>query len=390
MKAFLLLGLVLLVAISGYGGAQLRVDQAVYDFGEVTEGYVVNCTFLIANVGDAPAKFTYPPITSCGCTTAPLPKQELAPGESMELPVLFDSSGYGGKEVTETVTLYVEGESPLRLVLQGYVRPAEEHQRPASALFYSYYILVDVRPPEAFARGHLLGAVNIPLGELPELMSRLPEGTRAVPIFIYDENGEGASRAARALVDARAGGRPMGVFSGWARSRYIFVLWKRVGKRFPRSGWPGITCSLLDLRPAEEFAQGHLPGAVNLAPEDLPGWVWSLPRPKDLPAGAGFTVWCLDEDGTVASQVAGSLRAVGLRVRSLPAVIERPNLYYHLSELQKAGIIDQVQRRGGGAPRWSRFGGCGRFGLPLDLSCDEMWGILMINLSGREGNSWLS
>jgi len=120
MKAFLLLGLVLLVAISGYGGAQLRVDQAVYDFGEVTEGYVVNCTFLIANVGDAPAKFTYPPITSCGCTTAPLPKQELAPGESMELPVLFDSSGYGGKEVTETVTLYVEGESPLRLVLQGY------------------------------------------------------------------------------------------------------------------------------------------------------------------------------------------------------------------------------------------------------------------------------
>ena len=201
MKAFLLLGLVLLVAISGYGGAQLRVDQAVYDFGEVTEGYVVNCTFLIANVGDAPAKFTYPPITSCGCTTAPLPKQELAPGESMELPVLFDSSGYGGKEVTETVTLYVEGESPLRLVLQGYVRPAEEHQRPASALFYSYYILVDVRPPEAFARGHLLGAVNIPLGELPELMSRLPEGTRAVPIFIYDENGEGASRAARALVD---------------------------------------------------------------------------------------------------------------------------------------------------------------------------------------------
>ena len=69
---------------------------------------------------------------------------------------------------------------------------------------------------------------------------------------------------------------------------------------------------LLDLRPAEEFAQGHLPGAVNPAPEDLPGWVWGLPRPKDLPAGAGFTVWCLDEDGTVASQVAGSLRAVGL------------------------------------------------------------------------------
>jgi len=324
MKAFLLLGLVLLVAISGYGGAQLRVDQAVYDFGEVTEGYVVNCTFLIANVGDAPAKFTYPPITSCGCTTAPLPKQELAPGESMELPVLFDSSGYGGKEVTETVTLYVEGESPLRLVLQGYVRPAEEHQRPASALFYSYYILVDVRPPEAFARGHLLGAVNIPLGELPELMSRLPEGTRAVPIFIYDENGEGASRAARALVDGGfyfARGLAGGL-SGWWQA-YGGLFWlgevpahlgplEEGGKTVPPERLARDYLLLLDLRPAEEFARGHLPGTVNPAPEDLPGWVWGLPRPKDLPAGAGFTVWCLDEDGTVASQVAGSLRAVGL------------------------------------------------------------------------------
>ncbi|MBC7098863.1 DUF1573 domain-containing protein, partial [Candidatus Bipolaricaulota bacterium] len=89
--------LVFLVGLGALAGPQLRVDQAVYDFGQVTEGYVVKHTFLITNVGDAPARFTYPPITSCGCTTAPLPRQELPPGESMEIPVLFDSSGYGGK-----------------------------------------------------------------------------------------------------------------------------------------------------------------------------------------------------------------------------------------------------------------------------------------------------
>jgi len=316
--------LVFLVGLGALAGPQLRVDQPVYDFGQVTEGYVVKHTFLITNVGDAPARFTYPPITSCGCTTAPLPKQELAPGESMELPVLFDSSGYGGKEVTETVTLYLEGESPLRLVLQGFVEPAGEHQRPASTLFYSYYILVDVRAPEAFARGHLLGAVNIPLAELPKLMTRLPEGARAVPIFVYDETGQGASQGVGVLVEggfyfarSLAGG-----LSGWWQG-YGDLFWlgePPTGLGAPEEGERAVSSGrlardyllLLDLRPAEEFAQGHLPGAVNVEPEALPGWLWELPRPEALPPGVKLTVWCLDEDGEVAARVAGSLQAAGL------------------------------------------------------------------------------
>jgi rhodanese-related sulfurtransferase/predicted transcriptional regulator len=35
-------------------------------------------------------------------------------------------------------------------------------------------ILLDVRPPNEFAAGHLRGAVNIPLGELPERLGELP------------------------------------------------------------------------------------------------------------------------------------------------------------------------------------------------------------------------
>jgi rhodanese-related sulfurtransferase len=37
-------------------------------------------------------------------------------------------------------------------------------------------IFVDVREPDEYARGHVSGAVNIPLGKLPGIVRDLPEG----------------------------------------------------------------------------------------------------------------------------------------------------------------------------------------------------------------------
>jgi rhodanese-related sulfurtransferase len=46
--------------------------------------------------------------------------------------------------------------------------------------------LIDVREPHEFAGGHLTGAINIPLGQLPQ---RFNEITQADPVFICRSGG---------------------------------------------------------------------------------------------------------------------------------------------------------------------------------------------------------
>lgn len=58
-------------------------------------------------------------------------------------------------------------------------------------------MLVDVRTPEEFAAGHLAGAVNIPVEELPRRFSEL--GSPEKPLVIYCRSGARSSRAERLL-----------------------------------------------------------------------------------------------------------------------------------------------------------------------------------------------
>lgn len=58
-------------------------------------------------------------------------------------------------------------------------------------------LLVDVRSPEEFASGHLPGAVNIPVEELPKRLEEL--GSPEEPLVIYCRSGMRSSRAERLL-----------------------------------------------------------------------------------------------------------------------------------------------------------------------------------------------
>ena len=56
--------------------------------------------------------------------------------------------------------------------------------------------LLDVREREEFARGCLRGAVNIPIGELPDRLQEIP---RDRPVIIYCAYGSHSLMAARLL-----------------------------------------------------------------------------------------------------------------------------------------------------------------------------------------------
>lgn len=70
---------------------------------------------------------------------------------------------------------------------------------------------------------------------------------------------------------------------------------------------------LLDVRPPEEFAQGHLPGAINIPTEDLER------RLADLPAGTDIVAYCRGPYCVLSTDAVAALRAHGMPARRLEA-----------------------------------------------------------------------
>lgn len=200
MKKVVVLTLIAVVALGATLAAapKIAVDNAVYDFGTVLEGVFVTHKFLLSNVGDESLTITRVR-TSCGCTTTALAKTTLAPGESVELEANLDTAHYGG---TISKSIYVESNDPenarLTLRLTGVVTRPQPYHISISDLNYLFYLLIDIRSPESYAAGHLMGAINIPYAELSDWTSRFPHG---VLIILYDQNGMLGDQAAQALID---------------------------------------------------------------------------------------------------------------------------------------------------------------------------------------------
>ena len=306
---------------------KIGVDQASWDFGEVVEGMLVEHAFVLTNLGDVPLVFTHNPTTTCGCTVAALPKKVLQPGESIELEVTFDSTGYGGHYVRKGIYVFTnDPQTPeLHLYITGYVKRTRPYQFSARYLAYDFYILVDIRSQKEYEKAHLLGAVNIPAEELKAKLELLPPGAL---IYLYDADGKQAPTIVQELIQryGRRFARAIeGGLSGWIQDLgYLFVVRpevaplslgapSRAGRYTVKPRYVAAEyIVLLDLRSAEEFAAEHFPGAINLTPAELPQWVaQNLPRPGDLPQGTGYRIWCLDDNGTSACASAEYLRSQG-------------------------------------------------------------------------------
>lgn len=83
---------------------KLILQQTSFDFGDIKQGDKVTHTFVLSNGGGDLLKITNVK-ASCGCTAAAPEKNELAPGESTNLNVTFNSAGRRGKQ-SKTVRIY--------------------------------------------------------------------------------------------------------------------------------------------------------------------------------------------------------------------------------------------------------------------------------------------
>lgn len=103
----------------------MTFPESEFNFGKITEGDIVEHTFAFTNDGDHDLIITNAK-GSCGCTIPYYPTEPIAPGETSEIKVSFNSKGkHGVQRKTVTITANTDpAQTVLNLVSE--VSPADE------------------------------------------------------------------------------------------------------------------------------------------------------------------------------------------------------------------------------------------------------------------------
>jgi len=103
----------------------VEFQESTLDLGFLKQGEKGKGTFKFTNTGNEPLIISSAK-GSCGCTVPKWPKEPIAPGESAEIDIEFNSKGKKGKQ-TKTVTIQANTDpNPTRLTVKADVEaPAE-------------------------------------------------------------------------------------------------------------------------------------------------------------------------------------------------------------------------------------------------------------------------
>ena len=214
-----------LASLMGLGAPAISVDDDTYEFGSAMEGSFVRHVFVITNTGNETLEISRVHST-CGCTTSALPTKSLAPGQSVDLEVVFDTAGYGGRDVVKSLS--IESNDPrtpqLWIRMSGSVARLGPNHIAQGDLQYLLYVLIDLRAPEEYAAAHILGAVNVPFSQLAQHMGRLPSGSLMI---VYDEDGTLSDQAVITLIQGghRDAKSLFGGFGMWRENMGAAWIW---------------------------------------------------------------------------------------------------------------------------------------------------------------------
>ncbi|WP_340154061.1 DUF1573 domain-containing protein [uncultured Marivirga sp.] len=95
---FFLIGSAVAQSTESTNGPEITFEESNHDFGDITQGDVVEHIFKFENTGKQPLIISNVK-TTCGCTVPSFPKGEaIAPGEKGEITVKFNSRGKMGRQ----------------------------------------------------------------------------------------------------------------------------------------------------------------------------------------------------------------------------------------------------------------------------------------------------
>ncbi len=76
---------------------EFKFDETKHDFGDISQGDVVEHQFKFTNTGKEPLIISRI-VTTCGCTAPTWPKEPIKPGESGKIKIVFNSTGKIGRQ----------------------------------------------------------------------------------------------------------------------------------------------------------------------------------------------------------------------------------------------------------------------------------------------------
>jgi len=140
------------------------------------------------------------------------------------------------------------------------------------------FLLIDSRNPEEYREAHIPGAINIPEKKMDNFMGLLPMAKTTRIIFYCNGVKCGKSRKA-ALKSVELGYTDVWVYAEgmpvWEERGYSFYKAGDYEKKIETTKIMPLelrmmmdteqdSVMLVDVRDPEEFAEGHIPGAINL------------------------------------------------------------------------------------------------------------------------------
>lgn len=194
--------------------------------------------------------------------------------------------------------------------------------------------VVDVRYPADYQRGHIKDAVSLPFYSLKSIAY-----PKTQPIVVYC-SGIGCSLSHDAAITLQELGYTNvkvleGGIAEWSmkgfpmegdpnatptfKTPYIYPQWAAFNtldvspKALSANLNAGGNFYLIDSRPAKEYAAGHLPGAHNIAAEDLPGKISSFSKTLEYviydrrPDRSRTSAQKMQDTGLAAHMLAGGI-----------------------------------------------------------------------------------
>lgn len=125
MKKVTAFAILMFVGFAASAQAKIEFKETTIDAGEIAYDYNQTWTFTMTNTGDEPLVVSRVQ-TSCGCTTSSKPEGPIAPGESENLVVKYDTKRVG--PIRKSITVYSNAaEMPTAtLHIKGRVLPKQE------------------------------------------------------------------------------------------------------------------------------------------------------------------------------------------------------------------------------------------------------------------------
>lgn len=82
----------------------IKFEKDFIDFGKLTSGEVVTCSFKFKNTGKNDLIISSV-TANCGCTVADYPRKPISPNKEGQITVRYDSDGSSGIRITKEVSV---------------------------------------------------------------------------------------------------------------------------------------------------------------------------------------------------------------------------------------------------------------------------------------------